>query len=100
MKLHFAFRTLARIIVIGATMLVTLVDMRGQSPITIDTSNANLWAISNGALTVKWLPGNGRINSIRWSAFPDQELIDQVMTYCRMEEASAVYISRLKEEEK
>lgn len=48
-----------------------------QSPITIDTSNATTWVISNGALTVKWMPGNGRIFSIHWSAFPNQELIDQ-----------------------
>jgi hypothetical protein len=77
MKFHFALRTFARTIVVGTTMLVALGYMRGQSPITIDTSNANLWTISNGALTVHWMPGNGRINSIRWTAFPDQELIDQ-----------------------
>ena len=48
-----------------------------QSPITIDTSNPGTWTISNGALTVKWMPGNGRIFSMHWSAFPNQELIDQ-----------------------
>jgi hypothetical protein len=58
-------------------MLVALGYTRSQAQITLDTSNANLWAISNGALMVKWLPGNGRITSIRWSAVPDQELIDQ-----------------------
>lgn len=52
----------------------------GQSPITIDTSNPNLWVISNGALTVHWLPGDGRVNSIRWTAAPNVELIDQTNT--------------------
>jgi len=51
-----------------------------QSPVTIDTSNANVWVISNGALTVRWLPGDGRVNSIRWSATPAVELIDQTNT--------------------
>ena len=32
-----------------------------QSPVTIDTSNANLWVISNGTLSVHWLPGDGRV---------------------------------------
>ncbi|HEV2323348.1 MAG TPA: hypothetical protein VGS10_05310, partial [Terracidiphilus sp.] len=49
----------------------------GSSPISIDTSNSTDWKISNGALTVDWLPGDGRIFSIHWSAFPTQELIDQ-----------------------
>jgi len=51
-----------------------------QSPVTIDTSNANLWVISNGTLSVHWLPGDGRVNSIRWSAAPNVELIDQTNT--------------------
>jgi hypothetical protein len=80
MKVPFVSRTYKGIIVVGMTVLVALGSMHGQSPITIDTSNANLWTISNGAITVHWLPGNGRINSIRWTAFPDQELIDQTNT--------------------
>lgn len=51
-----------------------------QSPITVDTSNASVWAISNGVLTVHWLPGDGRVNSIRWTAAPTVELIDQTNT--------------------
>src|SRR5437868_15322279 len=51
-----------------------------QSQITIDTSNASAWVISNGVLTVRWLPGDGRVNSIRWSAAPNVELIDQTNT--------------------
>ncbi|HKV46510.1 MAG TPA: polysaccharide lyase family protein [Candidatus Acidoferrales bacterium] len=58
-------------------VLTTCTNASAQSPIAIDTSNPTTWVISNGALTVKWMPGNGRIFSIRWSAFPDQELIDQ-----------------------
>lgn len=45
--------------------------------ISIDTSNSSDWKISNGVLTVDWLPGSGRIFSMHWSAFPNQELIDQ-----------------------
>lgn len=48
-----------------------------NSPISIDTSNSSDWKISNGVLTVDWLPGDGRIFSMHWSAFPNQELIDQ-----------------------
>jgi hypothetical protein len=77
MKVHFACRTFAQIIVCGITMLAAPGFLHGQSPITIDTSNASFWAISNGALTVHWRPGDGRLNSIRWTAFPDQELLDQ-----------------------
>ena len=77
MKVHFAFRSLTGIVVLATAMLFAPGTMRGQSPITIDTSNANFWVISNGALTVHWVPGDGRINSIRWTAFPGQELVDQ-----------------------
>ena len=77
MKVHFAFRSLTVMMALATIMLFAPAYVRGQSPITIDTSNANLWVISNGVLTVHWLPGDGRINSIRWTAFPDQELIDQ-----------------------
>jgi rhamnogalacturonan endolyase len=48
-----------------------------SAAITIDTTNASDWKISNGVLSLDWLPGDGRIFSIHWSAFPDQELIDQ-----------------------
>lgn len=48
-----------------------------QAQITIDTGNATNWTISNGVITVGWRPGDGRIVSIRWSAFPNQEIIDQ-----------------------
>ncbi|HWF48475.1 MAG TPA: polysaccharide lyase family protein, partial [Bryobacteraceae bacterium] len=53
-----------------------------SAAITIDTSNPSDWKISNGVLTVDWLPapGNGRIFSMHWSAFPNQELIDQTNT--------------------
>jgi len=48
-----------------------------KAQITIDTSSSTDWKISNGVVTVDWLPGDGRIFSIHWNAFPDQELIDQ-----------------------
>jgi hypothetical protein len=51
--------------------------LNSTAQITIDTTNSNDWKISNGVLTVDWLPGNGRIFSMHWSAFPNQELIDQ-----------------------
>ncbi|HSU19206.1 MAG TPA: polysaccharide lyase family protein [Acidobacteriaceae bacterium] len=54
-----------------------LAQMTGPSPITIDTSSSTDWKISNGVLTVDWLPNDGRIFSMHWSAFPNQELIDQ-----------------------
>ena len=47
-----------------------------HAQITIDTSNATDWKISNGVITVDWLPGDGRIFSIHWSAFPNREIID------------------------
>src|SRR5215469_185662 len=48
-----------------------------QAQITIDTSNPSDWKISNGIISVHWLPSDGRIFSIHWSAFPDREIIDQ-----------------------
>lgn len=48
-----------------------------SSSVSIDTSNPTDWKISNGVLSVDWLPGDGRIFSMHWSAFPNQELIDQ-----------------------
>lgn len=48
--------------------------------ITIDQISTTDWEISNGVLTVHWLPNDGRIFSIHWAAFPDQEIIDQTNT--------------------
>jgi hypothetical protein len=48
-----------------------------SAQITIDTSSATDWKISNGVVTVDWLPGDGRIFSIHWNAFPNQEIIDK-----------------------
>lgn len=48
-----------------------------NAAITIDTSSATDWKISNGVATVDWLPGDGRIFSMHWNAFPNQELLDQ-----------------------
>ena len=63
---------------VTAIALVLLSALAAQaSPISIDTSNSSDWKISNGVLTVDWLPGDGRIFSMHWSAFPNQEIIDQ-----------------------
>jgi hypothetical protein len=60
---------------------IALVLLQTASPsnaqITIDTSSATDWKISNGIINVDWLPGDGRIFSIHWTAFPNQEIIDQ-----------------------
>jgi hypothetical protein len=48
-----------------------------NAAITIDTSSSTDWKIGNGVLTVDWRPGDGRIFSMHWAAFPQQELIDQ-----------------------
>ncbi|MBO0911967.1 MAG: hypothetical protein J2P13_09255, partial [Acidobacteria bacterium] len=48
-----------------------------NAQVTINQISATDWEISNGVLTVHWLPTGGRIFSIHWAAFPDQELIDQ-----------------------
>jgi hypothetical protein len=59
---------------------IALVLLQTASPsnaqITIDTSSPTDWKISNGIINVDWLPGDGRIFSIHWSAFPSQEIID------------------------
>src|SRR5215472_7324736 len=52
-------------------------SLSANATTTIDTSNPTDWKISNGLLAVDWLPGIGRIVSMHWSSFPDQELIDQ-----------------------
>jgi hypothetical protein len=72
-----------KLFILGATALTLLAiplahpQMSGTTPITIDTSSPTDWKISNGVLTVDWLPSDGRIFSMHWSAFPNQELIDQ-----------------------
>jgi hypothetical protein len=64
--------------VAGLAMLaVPLAKAQTSGPISIDTSNSTDWKISNGVLTVDWLPNDGRIFSMHWSAFPNQEIIDQ-----------------------
>lgn len=59
---------------------IALVLLQTASPsnaqITIDTSTMTDWKISNGIINVDWLPGDGRIFSIHWTAFPSQEIID------------------------
>jgi hypothetical protein len=54
-----------------------LVPSATQAQITIDTSSSTDWKISNGIISLDWRPGDGRIYSIHWSAFPSQEIIDQ-----------------------
>jgi hypothetical protein len=70
MKLFFAAAA-------GLALLASISAAAQTSPISIDTSNSSDWKISNGVLNVDWLPGDGRIFSMHWSAFPNQELIDQ-----------------------
>ena len=60
-----------------AAVILLCAPFSSRAAITIDTSNSTDWKISNGVLTVDWLPGGGRIFSIHWAAFPNQELIDQ-----------------------
>lgn len=54
-----------------------LLPMSIRAQVTIDTSNPEDWKIGNGALTLDWRPGDGRIFSIQLTALPDQDLIDQ-----------------------
>ena len=63
---------------IALVLLQTPSPLRAQ--ITIDNSNATDWKISNGIISVDWLPTDGRIFSIHWSAFPSQEIIDKTNT--------------------
>jgi hypothetical protein len=58
-------------------IVLSLTTLPARAQITIDTSNATDWKISNGVINVDWLPGDGRIFSIHWTAFPNQEIIDQ-----------------------
>jgi hypothetical protein len=62
---------------IVAVVILLCASFSSRAAITIDTSNSTDWKISNGVLTVDWLPGDGRIFSIHWTALPNQELIDQ-----------------------
>jgi hypothetical protein len=55
----------------------SLTAFPAHAQITIDTSSATDWKISNGVVTVDWLPGDGRIFSMHWNAFPNQEIIDK-----------------------
>lgn len=48
-----------------------------HAQITIENSSTTDWKISNGIISVDWLPSDGRIFSIHWSAFPGQEIVDQ-----------------------
>ena len=61
--------------------LLTAPILRAQAstagPMSIDTSNSADWKISNGVVSVDWLPNDGRIFSMHWSQYPNQELIDQ-----------------------
>ena len=70
-------KTLSRQHWIFAVIILLCAPLSSRAAITIDTSNSADWKISNGVLTVDWLPGDGRIFSIHWSAFPNHELIDQ-----------------------
>jgi hypothetical protein len=74
--MHLASQLSVRLLGIMAIALAATCA-RAQSPITIDTtSNPTFWLISNGALTVHFRTGDGRISSIQWNAFPGVELID------------------------
>ena len=75
--MHLASKLSMRFLSVMATVLAASSLTCAQSSIAIDTSNSNVWTINNGPLTVQWMPGNGRIFSMHWSAFPSQELVDQ-----------------------
>ncbi len=60
-----------------AALVMSLTALPTQAQITIDTSNSTDWKISNGVINVDWLPGDGRIFSIHWNAYPNQEIIDK-----------------------
>ncbi len=61
----------------AVVIVLSLTALPANAQITIDTSNATDWKISNGVITVDWRPGDGRIFSIHWTSFPNQEIIDQ-----------------------
>jgi hypothetical protein len=70
--------SLMKPLLLSAIALVLLqTSSAAPAQITIDTSKATDWKISNGVVNVDWLPGDGRIFSIHWSAFPNQEIIDR-----------------------
>ena len=60
----------------AVVFVLSLTALPAHAQITIDTSNATDWKITNGVITVDWLPGDGRIFSMHWNAFPNQEIID------------------------
>jgi hypothetical protein len=65
-------------LLLSAIALVLLqTSPAAPAQITIDTTNPADWKISNGVVNLDWLPGDGRIFSIHWSAFPNQEIIDK-----------------------
>ena len=66
-----------RLLVSAIALALWQTPLASHAQVTIDTSNAKDWKISNGALTVDWLPSDGRIFSMHWNAFPSQEIIDQ-----------------------
>ena len=66
-----------RFLVSAIVFALSQIPLASYAQITIDTSNAKDWKISNGTITVDWLPSDGRIFSMHWNAFPSQELIDQ-----------------------
>ncbi|HEY4380373.1 MAG TPA: hypothetical protein VGN01_08520 [Acidobacteriaceae bacterium] len=65
-----------RLLLLAIALVLLQPSPAAHAQITIDTSNATDWKISNGVVSVDWLPGDGRIFSIHWSAFPSQEIID------------------------
>lgn len=67
----------AKGLVLVLSLLLAGSATRAIAQISINTSNAADWKISNGVLSVDWNSGTGHIFSIHWSAFPNQELIDQ-----------------------
>jgi rhamnogalacturonan endolyase len=65
------------LLLLAIALVLLRTTLPAQTQVTIDTSNATDWKIGNGMITVDWLPSDGRIFSIHWSAFPNQEIIDQ-----------------------
>ena len=52
-------------------IVLSLATSPAKAQITIDTSSATDWKISNGVITVDWLPGDGRIFSMK----PDERAV-------------------------
>src|SRR5437899_960817 len=66
-----------RLLLSAIAFVLLQTPLATQAQVTIDTSNPTDWKISNGVINVDWMPGDGRIFSVHWSAFPSQEIIDQ-----------------------